>query len=67
MTGGLDYDLAMADEVKDVLDKQVELAKTVDAGESEKTPWLLLSEVWIVTAIAVLFILALVLIAYFVA
>ena len=57
----------MADEVKDVLDKKVELAKTIDAGESEKTPWLLLSEVWIVTAIAVLFILALVLIAYFVA
>ena len=67
MTVGLVYDLAMADEVKDVLDKQVELAKTIDAGESEKTPWLLLREVWIVTAIAVLFILALVLIAYFVA
>ena len=57
----------MAGEVKDVLDKTVELAETIDAGESEKTPLLLLGEVWIVTAIAVLFILALVLFAYYVA
>ena len=57
----------MADEVKDVLDKKVDLAETIDAGESEKTPWLLLGEVWIVVAVAVLFILALVVFAYYVA
>jgi len=30
---------------KDVVDKTVELAKTIDAGESELTPWLLLGQV----------------------
>jgi hypothetical protein len=57
----LEHDGGMA---KDVLDEQVELAKTIDAGESEQTPWLLLGRVWVVTVIAVLFILGAALLAY---
>ncbi len=52
---------------KDVVDKRVELAKTIDAGESEQTPWLLLGQVWVVTVVAVLFILGAALFAYRVA
>jgi len=63
-TGGLkDND----DMTKDVVDKRVELAKTIDAGESEQTPWLLLGQVWVVTVVAVLFILGAALFAYRVA
>ena len=52
---------------KDVVDKQVELAKTIDAGESELTPWLLLGQVWVVTVVTVLFVLGAALFAYRVA
>ena len=62
--GGLDDDCGMA---KDVVEKRVELAETIDAGESELTPWLLLAQVWVVTVVAVLFILGAVLFAYRVA
>ena len=60
----LEHDGGMA---KDVLEKQVELAKTIDAGESEQTPWLLLGQVWVVAVVAVLFILGAALFAYRVA
>ena len=52
---------------KDVVDKRVEIAKTIDAGESEETPWLLLGQVCVVTVVAVLFILGAALFAYRVA
>ena len=51
----------------DVVDKQVEVAKIIDAGESEQTPWLLLGDVWVVTVVAFLFILGAALFAYRVA
>jgi hypothetical protein len=60
----LEHDGGMA---KDVLEKHVELAKTIDAGESEQTPWLLLGQVSVVTVVAVLFILGAALFAYRVA
>jgi hypothetical protein len=52
---------------KDVVEEHVDLAKTIDAGESEQTPWLLLGQVWVVTVVAVLFILGAALFAYRVA
>jgi hypothetical protein len=62
--GRLEDDEGMA---KDIVEKHVELAQLVDAGESEYTPWLLLGRVWVVTAIAVLVILGAVLFAFRVA
>ena len=41
-----------------------ELEHVADVGESEKTPLILLGEVWVVTATAVLALLAIALLAY---
>jgi hypothetical protein len=41
-----------------------ELEQIADAGESERTPAILLGEVWVVTAIAVIVVTAVTLIAY---
>jgi hypothetical protein len=41
-----------------------ELERVADVGGSSKTPLILFGEVWVVTAIAVLFFLALALLAY---
>jgi hypothetical protein len=43
------------------------LDELVERGESEKTPFILIGRVWIVTAAAVLFILALAVLAYYLA
>jgi len=49
--------------VEDVHD----LDALVEAGESEKTPFILIGRVWIVTAAAVVVILALAMLAYYLA
>ena len=41
-----------------------ELEQIADAGESERTPAILLGEVWVVSAIAVIVVTAVTLIAY---
>jgi len=47
-----------------VLDEARRLERVADAGESAETPLILLGEVWIVCAAAVLLLLALALLAY---
>jgi hypothetical protein len=41
-----------------------ELEHTADVGESEKTPLILIGEVWVVSATAVLVLIAIALLAY---
>jgi len=45
-------------------EKLHELERTADAGESAETPLILIGEVWVACAIAVLVLLALALLAY---
>ena len=52
---------------RDIVDRRRELEELVAAGESEQTPWILIGEVWIVTAVVVLAVLAVTLFAYRVA
>ena len=44
--------------------KAQELEHTAHVGESEKTPWILLGETWVVTSILVLAILVISILAY---
>ena len=44
-----------------------ELEHTAHVGESEKTPWILLGETWVVTSILVLAVLVLSVLAYWLA
>jgi hypothetical protein len=44
-----------------------ELEHTAHVGESEKTPWILLCETWVVTSILVLAVLVLSVLAYWLA
>jgi hypothetical protein len=41
-----------------------ELQQTAELGQSDQTPWILIGEVWVVAATAVLVVLALALLAY---
>jgi hypothetical protein len=41
-----------------------ELEHTADVGESEKTPWILLGETWVVVSILVLAVLVVSILAY---
>jgi hypothetical protein len=49
---------------EDVVDRHRERDEIVAAGESESTPWILIGRVWVVTAVAVLVVLAVTLLAY---
>jgi hypothetical protein len=48
-------------------EKALELDHVADVGESEKTPWILLGETWVVTSILVLAVLVLTVLAYLLA
>jgi hypothetical protein len=50
-----------------LVEKTHDLDALVEAGESEKTPFILIGRVWIVTAVAVAVILALAMLAYYLA
>ena len=51
-------------ETERVVRKLHELEHTADVGESDKTPLILLGEVWVVSATAVLTLIAIALLAY---
>jgi hypothetical protein len=52
---------------KDVVERHHDVDELVAAGESEWTPWIVIGRVWIVTALVVLVLIAVVLFAYRVA
>jgi hypothetical protein len=57
----------MPDDDDPLAQKKHDVDALVEAGESEKTPFILIGRVWIVTAAAVAVVLALAILAYYLA